>query len=601
MIVFISSWLRDIRYNPHTLIGFRRRVVVKRTIFWLAVVAMVVSGGAFVACERSGDVSAGTGAGQKMLVPDFTIPGGKVRAPLKDRIVSFHRGRADKNLIKLAAQLGFNGVQFQLEGSNEGAIVDFAQRDAREHLVDYCHSLGMKVTVWVHELSDLPGQWMPEYLGPESADNEKLFSFLSDRYEWILGKEIPNVDGLVLTVVETQVRATQTPILLRLCDLISRKCKEHGKEFVLRTFVWHPDELSGVMGAVNKLPHDTQLMSKWVAQDWQMRGVPAPELGPILQQKRPLLVEWDVEGEYFLHNQVANCMVGMLKEQFERVAAAGAEGIVVRVDRGDDSVLFQPSEVNLWALGMLASGATDSEEEIWDKWTAYRYPTLNVSQRASLIGALKPTSDVVAEIVSVGPFTFGDTRRYPPLPDEDLFNQNWQNWQWDSAYVPAYQNAEHGDAGFIEDVRKQKAIAAGLADECLKNLEGAREGLPPVEYAILHTKLLTNKTQLAIRTPMVMAALEWRAAQHTDDESGKQARLDEMKGDADAVRAMVMPLVQRPEAVEYLGRQWLVGPPEGVDRNAFMYWAWETERLAEGKRYPRGRYGVRAGSDPLHP
>ena len=59
--------------------------------------------------------------------------------------------------------------------------------------------------------------------------------------------------------------------------------------------------------------------------------------------------------------------------------------------------------------------------------------------------------------------------------------------------------------------------------------------------------------------------------------------------------------VQRPEVVDYLGRQWLVGPAEGVDRNAFLYWAWETERLAEGKRYPRGRYGVRAGSDPLHP
>ena len=121
-----------------------------------------------------------------------------------------------------------------------------------------------RAPVWVHELSDLPGQWMPEYLGTESAENEKLFDFLSKRYEWILGTAIPNVDGLVLTVVETQVRATQSPILLRLCDLISKKCREHGKQFVLRTFVWHPDELSGVMGAVNQLPHDTMLMSKWV-------------------------------------------------------------------------------------------------------------------------------------------------------------------------------------------------------------------------------------------------------------------------------------------------------------------------------------------------
>ena len=43
----------------------------------------------------------------------------------------------------------------------------------------------------------------------------------------------------------------------------------------------------------------------------------------------------------------------------------------------------------------------------------------------------------MAELVSVGPFTFGDTRRYPLLPEEDLLNQNWQNWQWDEAYVDA--------------------------------------------------------------------------------------------------------------------------------------------------------------------
>ena len=111
-----------------------RRVVVKRVIIWLAAVVLMVSGSVFVGCDRSGDVSAGTGANQKMLVPDFAIEGGKVRAPLKERIVSFHQGRADKNLIKLAAQLGFNGVQFQLEGSNEGAIENPRARDGREHL-----------------------------------------------------------------------------------------------------------------------------------------------------------------------------------------------------------------------------------------------------------------------------------------------------------------------------------------------------------------------------------------------------------------------------------------------------------------------------------
>ena len=118
-------------------------------------------------------------------------------------------GRTRRRLIKLAYQLGFNGVQFQIEGSNELGIRDFAERDAQEHLVDYCHSLGMQVTLWVHELSDLPGAWMPEYPGAVAESNDKLWKILEDRYEWILTKAVPNVDGLALTVVETQVRASR--------------------------------------------------------------------------------------------------------------------------------------------------------------------------------------------------------------------------------------------------------------------------------------------------------------------------------------------------------------------------------------------------------
>ena len=82
--------------------------------------------------------------------PPIHVELGKVRPAMPYRIVSFHRGRADKQLIRLAAELGFNGVQFQIEGSTVLGIKDFAERDRREGLVDFCHSLGMNVTVWVH-------------------------------------------------------------------------------------------------------------------------------------------------------------------------------------------------------------------------------------------------------------------------------------------------------------------------------------------------------------------------------------------------------------------------------------------------------------------
>jgi hypothetical protein len=531
------------------------------------------------------------------LVPDFSIHTGQVRAPLPYRIVSFHRGRADKNLIKLAAQLGFNGVQFQIEGSNDYGIADFAARDAREHLVDYCHSLGMSVTVWVHELSDIPGSWMPEYLGPEKADNAALFEYLGRRYEWILSTAIPNVDGLCLTVVETQVRATEPAMLLRLCDLISTKCKEHGKSFMLRTFVWHPAELAGVMAAVKRLPSDTVIMSKCVPQDWQMRGANSAEIGAV--GGRPQIIEFDAAGEYFLHNTVANCMPSLLKRQFDYAVSKGAQGICVRVDRYDDSLLFQPSEVNLWALGLLASGASDNVQDVWNRWATYRY---GAAAAPGVVRALLPTGDVVAELLSVGPFTFGDTRKMPPLPDEPMLTQNWQNWQWDSRYLASYQQARTGDPAFIAQVAQQKSEAMTLADQCLADLEKVQPLLPPIEWEILHTRLWANKMQLAYRTPMVLACLEYQAARYADRFSERQTHLAAAKRYVEEVRAIVSPRLPLPTEVTYLGRDWLLGPgAAGLDRNVLLYWCRESERLFDDRREPLPPPSPDRDPDPLHP
>lgn len=569
--------------------GNRRRRGMSRAQIAAAAVALglLTAAGAILAHLRkpaAAPTATQTAASQPAafvsLVPDFRIRPGRARAPLAYRIVSFHRGRADKNLIKLAAQLGFNGVQFQLEGSNEAGIRDFAERDAKEHLVDYCHQLGMKVTVWVHELSDLPDPWLPEYLGTVSASNERLWSYLDRRYDWILGEALPQIDGLVLTVVETQVRATQTPIMLRVADIINQKCQRYGKSLVVRTFVWHPEELAGVMGAVEKLPPDAVIMSKCVPQDWQMRGQHAKEIGAV--GGRPQIIEYDICGEYFLKDHVANCMVELLKAQFEYDVAHGASGICVRVDRDEASVLFQPSEANLWTLGLLASGATDNTEEIWRAWASYRY---GAAAADGVTRALKPTQEVVAELLSIGPFSFGDTRRFPPLVNEDAFRQNWQNWRWDRSYLTALRQAEAGDAKFIQQVAAQKAKAMALAQESLAALEDVRPRLTEIDYAILRTKLLTNQAQLAFRAPMALALLRYRALMHTRNAGQRAALRAAIARDLEQIRAVAAeaPPVRELPTVEYLGRNWPLGAPEEVNRERLYYWAYQTEEILRGR------------------
>jgi hypothetical protein len=511
-------------------------------------------------------------------IPFFDTPLNVVRPALPYRIVSFHRGRADKNLIRLAAQLGFNGVQFQIEGSNEDGIKDFAARDRKEHLIDFCHSLGLKVTVWVHELSDLPTATSPAYLGDVAVDNDKLWNVIDARYEWILGTALPKIDGLVLTTVETQVNATDTPLMTKLVSLIDRKCRQHGKSLIVRTFVWRPDELEGVMGTVRQLPDDIVIMSKVVPQDWQMRGENAAEIGAV--GNHPQIVEYDVAGEYFLSSNVANCMVELLKKQFDYGLTKNVQGICVRVDRYDASIIWEPNEVNLWTLGLLAAGNTDNTDDIWRRWAAYRYG----SQAApAVIAALKPTADVVAEMLSLGPFTFGDTRGYGlspvpeylvPEPYEDILSQNWQMWRWDDKFVPEMLQAAIGHPQFLDQIRAQKSAAQKIADQCLTDLEAAKPFLPDREYRILRTKLLTNTVQLYYRNQAALAALHWRQLfTATAPADADRARTQYQK-DLAAVAALANALKELPppKTLNYLGKRWPLNYPFAITADQIDQW-----------------------------
>jgi hypothetical protein len=503
---------------------------------------------------------------------------GQVRPPLEYRIVSFHKGKADKRLVKLAAELGFNGVQIQLEGSTVDGVIEFKEYDKKEHLVDYCHSLGMKVTVWVHELSDIPGPWMPESFGAVTADNDDLWDYLDERYDWLFEQVLPNIDGICLTVVETEVRVTDPQVMTRLVQVIRGACDRHGKSLQVRTFVWYPDEFAGVMAAVDALPRDTVIMSKCVPQDWNLRGIDASEIGHVGGRKQ--IEEFDVCGEYFLRDYVANAMLPTLQRQFDYGIAHGIDGICVRVDRDDNTVLNGPNEVNLWALGMFADGATDKVDDVWNAWATNRY---GAAAAPGVIRALRPTGDVVAEMLDLGPFTFGDTRKFPPLGDEDIFGQNFQSYWWDWRYLFPHEQAELGAPAFTADVLKSHRAAMEEADQCLLNLEAVRDKLSAADYQILRTKLLTNKVQIDFRTPMAMAVLHYRRMISTDDPAERAAMDQAIQQDLHKLRQVALPIYDPPREISYLGQKWEVGAPEAYSREAIYRWAYDMDLLRMGE------------------
>ena len=195
--------------------------------------------------------------------------------------------------------------------------------------------------------------------------------------------------------------------------------------------------------------------------------------------------------------------------------------------------------------------------------------------------ALKPTGDVIAEMLSIGPFTHGGHGEFPPLPDRAMLDQNWQNWQWNAAFVPAYNKAKAGDAQLVAEIAKQKDAAASHAGQSHAQLDQVKNDLPADEYHNLRTRLVSNQIQLEFRTPMVMAMLHFRQAVNARTVPQRTAALDLYHKDLAQVRAIAVRLAANPpaEMADFMQRKWPLGVPLGVTAEQLYRWAYEAQDL----------------------
>lgn len=166
----------------------------------------------------------------------------------------------------------------------------------------------------------------------------------------------------------------------------------------------------------------------------------------------------DVEGEYFGLNKRVNCMPEILKRQLDYGMSQGIDGICVRVDRGKHSVRNQPSEVNLWALGLLASGRATTVDQIWKAWATRRY---GPEAGLAVIPILRHTTNVLQQALYIENFSFFDPRT--PLGSAKVanpFRHNSNPHRWSDEYKPIHQRLIQGDPAAIMDRDPRPACRA---------------------------------------------------------------------------------------------------------------------------------------------
>ena len=161
------------------------------------------------------------------------------------------------------------------------------------------------------------------------------------------------------------------------------------------------------------------------------------------------------------------------------------------------------------------------------------------------------------------------------MPDEDIFNLNWQNWRWYPAkYTPELERAERGEARYAEEIQQQKAVALMVANQCITDLERARNTLSEKDYRILHTRLVSNKAQLEFRSLAAMAALHSRRITAATSDAERKAAMELFLNDylqADKLQAELK-TYPAPRRFNYLGKIWTVDYPLGISPEVIATW-----------------------------
>jgi hypothetical protein len=449
------------------------------------------------------------------------------RIPMEYRSIAFHI-KPVPELIKLGARLGFNDVTFHTEGNTLRGLKRLNRWDNEKGYFNLIEKHDMTISVWVHELDNYKESW-----GPVSVDNETLWNKLRSRYDYYLDTLVPEIDHLVLTVVETQINVTDKELLGKLVKVLNQKCREHDKQLIVRSFVHEPEEYESVTAAIEKFPHDVKIQTKIVPQDWHLASPVNPFIGKL--EEHDQYVEFDINGEYFRNEHIPNCFTDKLYNRFQYIKKKGVKGINVRVDRYPrknawweplrihSSVYGQAQEVNLWVLGYLASGKSLNPEEPWHDWVE---KTFGEDAAPEMMQALKPTGKVLEEALSVQRESFGVTRNKIPAewsmddttayayPDEkdnkkylNPFHVSNSPHRWFDSLNRTYHKIRRGHPAIVRAKEKSYQRMLDTINESIRIVDYNKDELPVIgSYPFFKFKLEESRFHLKV---MCEAALAW--------------------------------------------------------------------------------------------
>ncbi len=317
-------------------------------------------------------------------------------------------------VIEKASEYDINQLQLSHDVlMNLRQVRDTAKLSLINYLTDQAHQHGIEeVVLWDHSLYGLDYYPAKFKTGPDSTidfDNSAFWEWFSDDYRTMLDK-VPNVQGLVLTFIETGARAedqhsikmkTHQEKIAAVVDAVTQVViNERHLKLYLRTFSYTHKEYENVIGALEHVKsNDVVLMMKESPHDFFLTHPNNPYVGKI---DRPTIVEFDCGNEFSGQGVIANTWPEYIARRWkDYLQRPNVIGYAARTDRyGDTGVIGRPSEILLYALKRFGQDATLSVDSITIEFIGKRYGKESVQ-------FLKPAFESAYDIVTSTLYTLG--------------------------------------------------------------------------------------------------------------------------------------------------------------------------------------------------
>lgn len=280
-------------------------------------------------------------------------------------------------------------------------------------LIDRAHRSGIaEVTVWDHALYPLdyyPDRFKNSPGGTLNFDDDNFWAWFRQDYRDMMAL-IPEVDGIVLTFIETGARAERqysevlrtdaeklASVINNVADII---IGELGKKLYIRTFAYDEAEYRVTVGCIEHLRRDDiVLMMKETPHDFFLTHPNDRYAGTI---DRPTIIEFDAGNEFNGQGVIANTWPEYVLARWQDLRSRpNVVGYVARTDRyGTTSIVDRPSEVLLYALKRYSEDTTVTAEVINDEFISSRYGT-------AAIPYVKPAFERAFAIVTSSLYTLG--------------------------------------------------------------------------------------------------------------------------------------------------------------------------------------------------